>query len=94
MMLKQLKIQLLLAAIFFQFGMAHAQVKEYFITCDPADFEYIYEHFEEDIYIPITFTYDTITWSDAVMRIRGDGSRYLPKKSYLLFSILIVFLVS
>ena len=81
MMLKQLKIQLLLVAIIFQSGMLHAQVKEYFITCDPADFEYIYEHFEEDIYIPITFTYDTITWNDAVMRIRGDGSRYLPKKS-------------
>jgi len=57
------------------------QAKEYFIVCDPDDFAYIYEHFDEDIYIPISITYDDNTWTDTEMRIRGDGSRYLPKKS-------------
>jgi len=57
------------------------QVKEYFITCDPVDFAYIYEHFEEDIYIPITIAHEGTTWTNVKMRIRGDGSRYLPKKS-------------
>lgn len=57
------------------------QVKEYFITCDPDDFAYIYENFEQDIYIPITITHEGTTWTDVKMRIRGDGSRYLPKKS-------------
>ena len=57
------------------------QVKEYFITCDPDDFAYIYENFEQDIYIPITITHEGTTWTDVEMRIRGDGSRFLPKKS-------------
>ena len=75
------KIIFLFFAFIFQFTDAFSQVKEYFIECDPADFEYIYGHFEEDIYIPISFTYDGVTWTDTEMRIRGDGSRYLPKKS-------------
>lgn len=56
-------------------------MKEYFITCDPDDFAYIYENFEQDIYIPITITHEGATWTNVKMRIRGDGSRYLPKKS-------------
>jgi len=57
------------------------QVKEYFITCNPDDLAYIYENYLEDLYIPITLTYNGTTWNDVQMRIRGDGSRYLPKKS-------------
>lgn len=57
------------------------QVKEYFITCNPADFEYIYANYWEDIYIPVTITFDGTTWNDVQMRIRGDGSRMFPKKS-------------
>jgi parallel beta-helix repeat protein len=57
------------------------QVKEYFITCDPADFEYIYANYWEDIYIPVTIAFDGTTWDDVQMRIRGDGSRMFPKKS-------------
>ncbi len=57
------------------------QVKEYFISCDPAEFEYIYQHYDEDIYIPVSITYNGFTWTNTDMCIRGDGSRSLPKKS-------------
>jgi parallel beta-helix repeat protein len=57
------------------------QVKEYFISCNPADFNYIYANYWEDIYIPVTITYNDTTWTDTKMRIRGDGSRQFPKKS-------------
>ena len=78
--MKQIDFYIALLVLLFPF-MAFGQVKEYFIVCDPDDFAYIYENFEEDIYIPISFTYDGITWTATEMRIRGDGSRYLPKKS-------------
>ena len=57
------------------------QVKEYFISCNPEDFNYIYANYWEDIYIPVTITYNDATWTDTKMRIRGDGSRQFPKKS-------------
>lgn len=56
-------------------------VKEYFITCDPDSFENIYQHYEEDIYIPATITYQDNTWTNVRLRLRGDSSRELPKKS-------------
>ena len=61
--------------------LAETTIKEYHITCEPADFQKIYDNPEEDIYIPITLTFGQDTWTDARMRIRGDGSRELPKKS-------------
>ncbi|MCP4547762.1 MAG: T9SS type A sorting domain-containing protein [bacterium] len=54
---------------------------DYFITCDPDSFAYIYEHYSEDHYIPITVTYGGYTWPDCRMRIRGDSSRRYDKKS-------------
>ena len=72
---------LIIFSILFFTVLANADVKEYFITCDPDSFEYIYEHYEEDNYIPITLTYDGTTWEDIRMRIRGDTSREFPKKS-------------
>lgn len=56
-------------------------VKEYYITCNQDDFDYIYQNFEEDNYIPVTFEYNNEVWTDVRMRIRGDDSRKLPKKS-------------
>lgn len=67
--------------LIFNVSNLFAQVKEYFITCDPDDFAYIYENWEEDIDIPVTLTYNGVTWTDAEMRIRGDGTRMYPKKS-------------
>lgn len=57
------------------------QIKEFNINCDPVDFQYIYDNYEQDIYIPATFEYDGAVWSDVSIRIRGDGSRVYPKKS-------------
>jgi hypothetical protein len=72
--------------IFFSFltifsKSADGQIKEFFITCDPADFAHIYENYSEDIYVPIILVYKGIEWHDTYMRIRGDGSRHFPKKS-------------
>ena len=59
----------------------YGQVKEFFITCEPDDFEMINANPFEDIYIPITLTYDGTTWNNVEMRIRGDGTRWQPKRS-------------
>jgi len=56
-------------------------IEEYFITCDPADFDYLYENYDQDNYIPITISHEGKTLNQARMRIRGSGSRLLPKKS-------------
>ena len=56
-------------------------VQEYYITCDPDDFAMIYDRYEEDILIPITFSHGSRTWNDVSMRIRGDTSREDDKKS-------------
>jgi len=60
---------------------AASVLKEYFITCDPDSFNFIYRRVTEDHYIPITFSHAGKTWSDVRMRIRGDSSRSFPKKS-------------
>ncbi|MFM1876317.1 MAG: hypothetical protein RL266_2054 [Bacteroidota bacterium] len=76
-----MKIKLMLALLSFVFTNTTAQIKEFFINCDPADFQFIYDNYEQDIYIPATFEYDGTTWSNVSIRIRGDGSRQFPKKS-------------
>jgi spore coat protein H len=58
-----------------------AQIKEFSITCDPANFQTIYDNYDQDIYIPATFEYDGTVWPNVSIRIRGDGSRVYPKKS-------------
>ncbi len=60
---------------------AKSKVKEYYITCNPSDFEYINAHPKEDHYIPITIKYGDTTWSDVEMRVRGDDTRLYPKRS-------------
>jgi len=67
--------------IFLCTNTASSAVKEYFISCNPDDFEYINQHPYPDFYIPITFTYDGRTWENVSMRVRGDDSRIHPKKS-------------
>ena len=74
-------IKLSLILFFLFINVCSAQIKEYYISCDPADFAMIYENYEDDIYIPATVTYKGQTWEDTRMRIRGDGSRIYKKKS-------------
>lgn len=80
-MKRKILTTVIFALIFVFNTRVQGQVKEYFITCNPDDLAYIYENYLEDLYIPITLTYNGNTWNDVQMRIRGDGSRYLPKKS-------------
>ena len=56
-------------------------IEDYYITCDPDSFAYIYENWKRDLYVPIHLTHRGQTWRDTEMRIRGDSSRELPKKS-------------
>ncbi len=56
-------------------------IKEFYIECNMDEFEYMYENYSEEIYIPIIIEFDGNSWSDVRMRIRGDGSKELPKKS-------------
>ncbi|MCB0754087.1 MAG: CotH kinase family protein [Flavobacteriales bacterium] len=72
-------LPLLLFLSFANFSVA--QLKEFYITCNPADFQYIYDNYEQDIYIPATFEFNGTVWNNVSIRIRGDGSRTLPKKS-------------
>jgi hypothetical protein len=77
---KFLFLYLLLFLCFYSLP-SSGQIKEFYITCNPDDFAYIYENYNEDIYVPITLGYLGIEWHDAYMRIRGDNSRRFPKKS-------------
>ncbi len=57
------------------------ELKEYYITCDPDSFAYIYQNYGEDHYIRVTFSQAGQTWPNVRLRIRGDSSRSYPKKS-------------
>ena len=57
------------------------EIANYHITCAPDSFAYIYENWKRDHYISVDFTHKGQTWRDAQLRIRGDSSRELPKKS-------------
>lgn len=45
------------------------------------EFNSIYTNFKENKYIPVTIIYQGKTWKKVKLRIRGDSSRELPKKS-------------
>lgn len=55
-------------------------IKEYYIECNPLEFNSIYTNFKENTYIPIKISYNGET-RVARMRVRGDTSRKDPKKS-------------
>ena len=57
------------------------EIANYHITCAPDSFAYIYDNWKRDHYISVDFTHKGQTWRDAQLRIRGDSSRELPKKS-------------
>lgn len=56
-------------------------IKEIYIECDQDEFDYIYANYEQDIYIPAIIGYGDDTWTDVLLRLRGDSSRKYPKKS-------------
>ena len=63
-------------------GVDSSSLEEYFITCDADSFDYILNNPFEDHYIAIRFTHLNKTWTSVRLRIRGDSSRDLPKKSF------------
>ena len=68
-------------AVLLWVSLTQAQIKEFYLTCNQTDFEYIYDNYEQNIYIPATLEYNGTVWNNVSLRIRGDGSRQLPKKS-------------
>lgn len=72
---------LLIVLVMFVFKAQAQGIKEFYIECDAAEFESMYENYEEEIFIPILLSYDGNTWIDVRMRIRGDSSKEYPKKS-------------
>jgi len=61
---------------------ASAQVPEYRVYCDPDDYAYMVENYEEEIEIPCTVQVGDTLYAGALIRLRGDSSRGYPKKSY------------
>jgi len=56
-------------------------VTEYYIYCHPDSLQYIYDNFKEDIYIPVEIKTKAGKRSTAQLRLRGDSSREMKKKS-------------
>lgn len=63
------------------FSLDQYPLTEYFINLDLDSLHYIYEHYEEDIYINVTLSIEGAEYEGVKMRIRGDSSRELDKKS-------------
>ena len=59
-----------------------SQVPQYSITCDPAQFDYMMDNWEEEITIACAVEHQGEVYDNCTMRIRGDTSRGFRKKSY------------
>lgn len=75
------KVIYLLVLLFASAGIRAENLKEVYITCNPEEFKNIYTEFLPDIYINCSIAYQGATWDNVSLRIRGDDSRYFPKKS-------------
>lgn len=53
----------------------------YSVTVDPCQLEYLYAHYLEDMEIPATVCFDTLS-SEGTLAFRGGASQYVPKKSW------------
>ncbi|MBI5325801.1 MAG: CotH kinase family protein [Ignavibacteriae bacterium] len=77
-----MKKYICLAIIIVMTGFVKAfAVEEYYLTCDPAQLQEIYNRYNEDIYIDATLTLNGKTWQDVQIRIHGQDTRSYPKKS-------------
>jgi hypothetical protein len=78
-------VQLLLVAVGLGLAAPTAAAREappdYFLSCDPDTFAFIYEHWWTDHEVPCQLEIDGVSWPDCRVRIRGDSSRQYPKKS-------------
>jgi len=55
--------------------------QDYYMECDPDSIAYIYANWWTNDYVPCTITINGQLWPNCRVRIRGDSSRALPKKS-------------
>ncbi len=76
-----LKVIFVIVYLVYTYDAEAQGIKEFYIECNPEDFDYIYENYLENIFIPVIITYNGTTWTDVELRIRGDSSREYPKKS-------------
>jgi spore coat protein H len=56
-------------------------IKSIYIECDQKEYQSINNKYKENTYIPVTVSYNGKKWENVKLRIRGDSSRKLPKKS-------------
>ncbi len=56
-----------------------AQVPQYTVECDPDQFQYMMDNYEEEIVIPCTVEHQGTVYENCTMRIRGDTSRAFRK---------------
>lgn len=66
---------------FTSYPESDSPLKEIYIYCDSKQFDYIYENWGQNIYIPVTIRANGTENKRARMRIRGDTSRKFGKKS-------------
>ena len=64
-----------------EYSLKQYPLSSYYLTIDKDSLEFIYLHPEEDIYIHASLKIEEQSFDSVMLRIRGDSSRELPKKS-------------
>ncbi|MFU8842316.1 MAG: CotH kinase family protein, partial [Bacteroidales bacterium] len=67
--------------ILLQIQILGQNMKTFYIDCDQEEFNEMYENYDQNIVIDAQLTYDSNSWTNISLRIRGDGSKEYPKKS-------------
>ena len=71
-----------LAMVLLAAPLATQELRDYFVSSDQAEFDYIIANPFEDNYIDCAFEYNDSIWTDTRIRIRGESSREYPQKSF------------
>ena len=69
-------------AMIFNLPAGAIELRSYYISCNPDQFEYIISHPEENDYIDCSLEYNNHLWRNVRIRLRGETSRAFPKKSF------------
>ena len=57
-------------------------LREYYVTCNQAEFDSIITNYNEEIYIDCEFEFEGQLYPNAIIKIRGESSRGYYKKSF------------
>lgn len=60
------------------------ELREYSLTCNPADFTYLMEHPDEDVTVDCDFEYEGQNWQTISLTLEKNGPQSFPKKSFIL----------